>query len=289
MFGTTPDMIQLLHDVSHRNLVSPEFRFVLGDCIKGMSELPDESIDLIVTSPPYNLGIKYNRYEDTLSRKKYLEWSIQWASQVKRVLKKDGSFFLNIGSSPSNPLLPHEIALKMTDLFFLQNTIHWIKSITVETKAGEQISVGHFKPIISHRFVNDCHEYVFHLTKTGSTPIDRLSVGVPYADKSNIARWGHTKGNDKRCRGNNWFIPYKTIQNRNNQRPHPATFPIELAEECIKLHGVRENLVMMDPFLGIGSSAKAAKNCGITSFIGFEIDSQYLATAQEEILSETLH
>jgi site-specific DNA-methyltransferase (adenine-specific) len=251
-----------------------------------MSELPDQSVDLVVTSPPYNLGIKYSRYSDTLSRAKYLDWSIHWASQVKRVLKKDGSFFLNIGSSPSNPLLPHEIVLKMTELFFLQNTFHWIKSVTVETKTGEQISAGHFKPISSHRYVNDCHEYLFHLTKTGNTPIDRLAVGVPYADKSNIARWGHTKGNDKRCRGNNWFVPYKTIQNRNNQRPHPATFPVELAEECIKLHGVRENLVMMDPFLGIGSSARAAKNCGITNFIGFEIDSQYLATANENIFPE---
>lgn len=285
--GTTAGMARLENKILTRNSVVPEFRLVLSDCIKGMSKLPDESVDLVVTSPPYNLGIKYNRYEDKLSRAKYLDWSIRWATQVKRVLKKDGSFFLNIGSSPSNPLLPHEIALKMAELFFLQNTFHWIKSVTVGTKAGEQISVGHFKPISSHRYVNDCHEYLFHLTKTGNTSIDRLAVGVPYADKSNIARWGHTKGKDKRCRGNNWFIPYKTIQSRNDQRPHPATFPVELAEECIKLHGARKNLAMLDPFLGIGSSARAAKNCGVSNFIGFEIDPQYLATAQEDILSET--
>jgi len=65
------------------------------------------------------------------------------------------------------------------------------------------VSVGHFKPINSKRFLNDCHEFVFHFTKSGKAPVDRLAVGVPYADKSNISRWFHTEGKDKRCSGNN--------------------------------------------------------------------------------------
>ncbi len=205
----------------------------------------------------------------------------EWAAEVQRVLKDKGSFFLNVGGAPSNPLLPHQLILVMCKLFTLQNTFHWIKSLTVETRAGEQISVGHFKPISSHRFVTDCHEYVFHLTKTGNTPVDRLAIGVPYADKSNIKRWAHTGGGDKRCRGNNWFVPYKTIRSREEQRPHPATFPVELAEQCIKLHGAESGLVVMDPFLGIGHSAVAAKNCGVAKFFGFEIDGQYLEEARE--------
>jgi site-specific DNA-methyltransferase (adenine-specific) len=71
-------------------------------------------------------------------------------------------------------------------------------------------------------------------------------VGVPYADKSNIARWGHTAGRDLHCRGNTWFIPYRTIQNRRRDRPHPATFPVELASNCIRLHG-KKSAVVMDP------------------------------------------
>jgi len=90
-------------------------------------------------------------------------------------------------------------------------------------------------------------------------PLDRLAVGVEYSDKSNIARWGHTGGHDKRCRGNNWFIAYETIQSRDKERPHPATFPVALAAQCVRLHGVRDDLVMMDPFLGIGNSAMAAR------------------------------
>lgn len=262
-----------------------QFHLVHGDCITGMSRMKDNSVDVVVTSPPYNLGIKYGKYDDRRMRADYLEWSLEWAVQVKRLLADHGSFFLNIGASPSNPLLPHQLALELTKLFVLQNTFHWIKSITVETRDGETISAGHFKPISSQRYVTDCHEYVFHLTKTGNTPVDRLAVGVPYADKSNIKRWAHTGGGDKRCRGNNWFIPYKTIRSREEQRPHPATFPVELAAQCIRLHGCGTGLVVMDPFLGIGHSALAAKHCGVGKFIGFEIDGDYLAEARANIAS----
>lgn len=265
------------------NGACPNYSFKAIDCIAGMRKLPDESVDLIVTSPPYNLGIKYTNYNDNKSNDDYIKWSIKWAVEVKRVLKNRGSFFLNLGACPSNPLVPHEllVELKKPNVgFVLQNTFHWIKSITVQSKKGDQISVGHFKPIHSHRYVNDCHEYIFHLTKRGDIRLDRLSLGVPYSDKSNIKRWAHTKGRDVRCRGNNWFIPYKTIVSRSKERPHPATFPVELAVNCIKIHGFKPDMVMMDPFLGIGHSAVAAKECGVRNFIGFDIDPQYIKIAK---------
>ncbi|MDX1950639.1 MAG: site-specific DNA-methyltransferase [Verrucomicrobiota bacterium] len=247
-----------------------------------MRNLPKNSVDIVVTSPPYNLGIKYSNYNDARTRNEYLNWSREWAGEVKSVLNENGSFFLNLGSSPSNPLIPHELIVALKELgFVLQNTFHWIKSITVETKQGEQVSAGHFKPIHSTRFVNDCHEYVFHLTKNGRIPLNRLAIGVPYSDKSNIKRWAHTQGKDVRCRGNNWFIPYKTILSRSKERPHPATFPVALAVNCIKVHGFRLDLVMLDPFLGIGHSALAALECGIQRFIGFEIDPEYVRVAND--------
>jgi site-specific DNA-methyltransferase (adenine-specific) len=263
-----------------------KFTLEVGDCIEEMKALADASVDLVVTSPPYNLGIKYRNYKDSKTRQEYLVWSCEWAREVKRVLRDNGSFFLNLGACPSNPLIPHEllVALKAEAVgFCLQNTFHWIKSITIQTKEGEQVSAGHFKPLQSQRYVNDCHEYIFHLTKHGETPLDRLALGVPYSDKSNIRRWAHTKGRDVRCRGNNWFIPYKTIVSRSKERPHPATFPVELAINCIKIHGSRGNLVMLDPFLGIGHSAIAAKQCGIGQFIGFDIDAEYVKVARQAL------
>ena len=126
-----------------------------GDCVEGMRALADESVDLVVTSPPYNLGIKYKGYKDNLTSQAYLDWSLAWTSEVRRVLKPEGAFFLNIGSAPANPWVPHELALLLRDLFVLQNTIHWVKSITVEPRDGDPVSAGHFKPINSKRYIND--------------------------------------------------------------------------------------------------------------------------------------
>jgi len=258
-----------------------------GDCLEILPTLDAASIDLVVTSPPYNLDIKYGRYKDSRSQADYIDWCLRWAAGLSRVMADDASFFLNLGASPSNPLQPHKLLLALTDgpepLFTLQNTFHWIKSITVETRDGPQITAGHFKPINSKRFVTDCHEFVFHLTKSGSVPVDRRAAGVPYADKSNIARWAHTGGCDLRCRGNNWFIPYETINSRDKERPHPASFPAALPELCIKLHGKGAATRMLDPFLGIGSSALAALRQNIDAFTGIEIDPDYLATARERI------
>jgi site-specific DNA-methyltransferase (adenine-specific) len=281
------------------------------DCIEGMSRLGDESVDLVVTSPPYNLGISYGKYFDRRDRQSYLRWCRKWAAQVRRILRSNGSFFLNVGSAQSNPMLPHLIVIELTSAsggFLLQNTIHWIKSIAIDDRCSrrpvgdatrsEQThrssafhrkaatgirSYGHFKPISSKRFLNDCHEYIFHFTKSGRVEIDRLALGVPYQDKTNIARWSHTRGRDKRCRGNTWFVPYETIQNRQRERPHPATFPVQLAEWCIKLQGASRVRTMLDPFLGIGNSAVAAQRCGVKKIIGFEIDETYLAEVKRRL------
>ncbi len=259
-----------------RPSVSTRFDLRLGDCVEGMRSLAAESVDLVVTSPPYNLGIAYGKYKDKLDGDEYLDWSLEWAGEVKRLLKPSGALFLNVGAVPANPWMPHELALTLRPLFVLQNTIHWIKSITVEPREGDPVSVGHFKPINSKRYVNDCHEFVFHFTKSGEVPVDRLALGVPYVHKSNIARWGHTGGRDRRCRGNTWFVPYETIQRRDKERPHPATFPVELAKRCIALHGGDPaGLTMLEPFLGIGNAAVAAAEMGVGACLGFEIDEDY--------------
>lgn len=261
-----------------------------GDCLEVLKTLPAASFDLVVTSPPYNLGIAYKTFKDTSPRDVFLGWCRDWSTEVKRVMADDGSFFLNVGAAPANPLMPHQLILALTDgsepLFTLQNTFHWVKSISIETRRGEQISAGHFKPINSKRYVNDCHEYIFHLTKAGDVPLDRRAAGVPYQDKSNIARWGHTGGADLRCRGNTWFIPYETINSRDKDRPHPATFPVALVEQCVRLHGKGEVTRLLDPFLGIGTSAVAAHRRGVAAFTGIELDDYYLETARERLAAE---
>lgn len=259
------------------------------DCIAGMKDrLGAGSVDVVVTSPPYNLGISYGEYDDGIGRAAYLEWMDEWAQQVYRVLSSSGSLFLNVGSKPRDPGVPYEVLGVMLRHFQLQNVLHWIKSISIAKEdvgdypgITQDVSVGHFKPINSPRFVNDCHEYIFHLTKSGDVPLDRLAVGVPYQDKSNVGRWKGARS-DLRCRGNTWFIPYETILSRDKERPHPATFPIQLPEMCMRLHGIDSIRLALDPFLGLGHSALAAQKLKV-DFIGFEIDPAYLAEARERL------
>lgn len=265
------------------------------DCIRGMHErVSPGSVNVVVTSPPYNLGIKYSKYDDSISRHDYLAWIAAWANAVKRVLHDDGSVFLNVGGKPTDPNVPFQVLQAVQTEFVLQNTIHWIKSIAIDKEnvgnypgITQDVSVGHFKPINSPRFVNDQHEYIFHLTKRGDVKLDRLAIGVPYQDKSNVTRWKGMGGatppqRDIRCRGNTWFVPYETIKSRDKDRPHPATFPVKLVEMCIRLHGLNRTQLVLDPFLGIGQSAFAARNLE-KDFVGFELDRAYFDEAVKRL------
>jgi site-specific DNA-methyltransferase (adenine-specific) len=107
-------------------------RFYLGDCIEVLNQLPAQSIDVIVTSPPYNLGIRYNRYQDSLAPSEYLEWTDAWVAAAARVLRPSGSLFLNVGARPSDPWTAMDVAQAVRSRLRLQNIIHWIKSIAIE-------------------------------------------------------------------------------------------------------------------------------------------------------------
>ena len=262
------------------------------DCIEGMKKyLGNGDVDVIVASPPYNLNIKYNKYDDTIPRQEYLNWIEKVADECNRVLNDKGSFFLNIGYTGKDPWVAFEVAFRLRNKFVLQNTIHWIKSISIlKEDAGRypniigDIAVGHFKPVNSKLYLTKCHEYIFHFTKKGDVDLEKLAVGVPYQDKSNIGRWKAAK-QDLRDRGDTWFIPYETIWSKDKQRPHPSTYPIKLPLMCVKLHGIEKTKLVMDPFMGIGNTAIACQRLGI-DYIGFEIDESYIKTFESRIRSE---
>jgi site-specific DNA-methyltransferase (adenine-specific) len=245
-----------------------------GDCLTELRAMASDSVDVVVTSPPYNIGVAYRSYQDKRPRQSYLDWLAEIGHQIGRVLKWDGSFFLNVGSTSTDPWVAFDVALAFKGIFALQNTILWAKSVSIGAD-----TVGHFKPITSRRFLNNNHESIFHFTKTGEVAIDRLSVGVPFKDKSNIARWGHER--DRRCAGNVWFIPYKTVRSKAQKFDHPAGFPVELPARCIKLHGVKDATVL-DPFVGTGTTLVATESLGCNG-IGIEIDRQYAEKAVERL------
>ena len=241
-----------------------------GDCLHLLPQQPAQAFDVIVTSPPYNLDIAYATYSDSRSEQNYLDWMVQVCTELRRVLAPNGSFFLNISGASSRPWLPFELIVRLRPLFVLQNHITWIKSIATATE-----SVGHFKPTGGDRFLNHNHEHIFHLTLTGNVSLDRLAIGVPFKDKSNIARRNHAR--DLRCRGNTWFIPYRTVQAKAEKFHHPGTFPVDLPRWCIRLHG-KPGARVLDPFMGAGTTLVAAALENATA-TGMDLDGTYLTTA----------
>jgi len=245
-----------------------------GDCLVHLAAMAPASVDVVVTSPPYNLGLRYAAYRDRREESEYLDWMVQVCTALLRVMKPDASFFLNISGSPLRPWLPFELIIRLRELFVLQNHITWIKSI-----ATPEDSVGHYKPVAGARFLNQAHEHIFHLTRTGDVQLDRLSIGVPFKDKSNIARRGHAQ--DLRCRGNTWFIPYQTVQSRSEKFHHPGTFPVDLPRWCIRLHG-RKHAVVLDPFMGTGTTLVAAL-LEDAQGIGIDLDPAYVEIARQRL------
>jgi site-specific DNA-methyltransferase (adenine-specific) len=243
---------------------------------------------VVVTSPPYNRRVPYRSYSDARPRQEYLGWIRRLGEVVSGALADDGSFFLNVGGAPSDPWLPWDVAREVGRSLVLQNVLHWIKSIAVDRTGPDgdarPAAFGHYKPLVSDRYVHGAHEYIFQFTHRGDVPIDRLAIGVPYQDRSNVRRW-RRPASELRCRGNTWFLPYTTIQRRARDRPHPATFPVELPERCLRLHGLARVRQVVDPFVGIGSSAVAAARLGV-DFVGFDLDAGYLEVAAARVRAE---
>lgn len=287
------------------------------DCIQGMLDLPAKSVDVIITSPPYNLNIQYGTYKDDLPRNSYLKWLHDVFDAVKHCLKDDGHFFLNVGYSNIDPWVGMDVAQVARNLFVLQNNFTWVKSIYVDGKTS-----GHFKPINSDRFANATWEHLFHFTKDGTVKCDKLSAGVPYEWDCNTDNSGRIRGRmvkkmgfenyrdfqntatekqkqeldvklaeklantppkaTRRCRGNTWYVPYDTISSREKERgKHPATFPVGLVDQCLLFSGV-ENGIVLDPFMGSGTTAVSALKNGF-EYIGFDIDPEYIEFAEHRI------
>jgi site-specific DNA-methyltransferase (adenine-specific) len=266
---------------------APSIRIWPEDCVSGLRRrVRSGSASVIVTSPPYNLGKKYATYNDDRPSKDYLSWMNEVAASCRAALADQGSFFLNVGNKPSDPWWPFEVANTVRNAGFqLQNTILWVKSIAIsQSEMGDyphiqgDLAVGHYKPVNSRRYLNGVSEYIFHFTKHGDVELDKLEIGVPYQDKSNVGRWGDSAV-DRRDRGNVWFIPYDTVR---TSRAHPCIFPEKLPDMCIRLHGVGRTSLVIDPFLGTGTTALASDELGIAC-VGFEIDSKYVKIARESL------
>jgi len=177
-------------------MVQNKVSLVRADCLDWMRSQDPGTVDCIVTSPPCNLGVDYGSYEDTRPTQDYLEWLDRVFAELRRLLDSNGHFFLNVGYLNRDPWISSDVANAARKHFVLQSRILWVKSIAI----GEE-TLGYFKPINSPRFMTPTNEDVFHFTTSQDAPIDRLGIGVPYEDKSNLNKRSRARGRIARTWG----------------------------------------------------------------------------------------
>lgn len=223
---------------------------------ESMTEISDESIDVIVTSPPYNRGKHYaDEYNDNLLESEYFELLTKVFSESYRVLKNDSLFFLNIGDSATDQGKSEKVAELAENIGFNRiQSIIWVKSI---------LGKGHYTPSGGNKRLNNIWEHIFLFSKGKNYKLDVKSIGIKYADKSNIGRYSEE---DLRDAGNVWLINYAKTTGKTIKKGHEAPFPIELPYRCIKLANANN---VLDPFAGTCSTLAAAHYLGIPGF-GYE-------------------
>jgi site-specific DNA-methyltransferase (adenine-specific) len=131
-----------------------------------------------------------------------------------------------------------------------------------------------YSPTQGDKRLNNKFEYIFQFVNGSEYELDRLSIGVPYEDKSNVGRYSDI---DIHCRGNIWKVGYETIQN-SMDKPHPHRFPVQLVELGIKLSGIKEGSNVLDPFAGSGTTAIACRMLDM-NFYGYEISEHWYQRA----------
>ena len=246
-----------------------------ADSITHLPTMSPGIVDVVITSPRYNFGKNYGPdVTDKTPMDAYFNEMTALAGGIKHVLKDDGLLFLNVGTNAANPLHDADVAqaFKAAGLV-LQERIVWIKA----DEDG-----GHFTPINSKCYLNNLWESLFIFSKTGRIELDRLAIGVPYLDETNIKRWKH--GQAVHCRGDVWKIPYQTIQNRAEERDgHEATFPRLLVERCLRLaEKGRKGLNVLDPCCGTGTVPCIAVELGHNG-VGIDLSEEMAQSAARNL------
>jgi site-specific DNA-methyltransferase (adenine-specific) len=234
---------------------------ILCRSAENMAELPDHSVHLMVTSPPYNVG---KEYDEDYTLVEYLGMLQRVWAEVHRVLVPGGRACVNVANLGRKPYIPlHALIVRgMLELgFLMRGEIIWDKaaSASASTAWGSWLSP-------SNPTLRDVHEYVLVFCK------DTFRRMNPGDRESTIAR--------------DEFLEYTrsvwSIQAESARKiGHPAPFPVELPRRLIQLYTF-DGEVVLDPFMGSGQTALAAVGAG-RRFIGYEIDAKYVALAQERL------
>lgn len=236
-------------------------KVICGDCLEVMSQIPDNSVHLAITSPPYNLGITYDVHNDSLAYERYLQWMKDVWLETKRVLARGGRFALNIAPTSIKDFRPihHDFSNQLRDIGMIMRTeIIWYKQTMRRRTAW-----GSWKNPANPHIVPSW-EYVLVFSKDSWT----LDSGSKDADI--------TADEYMRFSDGFWYIPPES-----QRRGHPTPFPEELIYRLIKFYTYKGNTVL-DMFGGTGTVAVVAQKTG-RRFIHIDISPKYCEVAQQRL------
>lgn len=234
---------------------------IINKSSESMSELPDASIHLIITSPPYNVG---KEYDQDLSLEEYLELLRKVFTESYRVLVKGGRIVINIANIGRKPYI-HLNGLLSKQLieigFIMRGEIIWSKGAS---SGGSTAWGSWLSP--SNPTLRDTHEYILVFSKSNYKRDNPEKRGTSI-----------TRDDFLELTKSVWVIPTESAK----KIGHPAPFPIELPRKIIDLYSFKDE-VILDPFIGSGSTAIASIQSG-RNFIGYEIDQKYVELANIRI------
>lgn len=258
--------------------------YTIGDCVKILKKMPHQSVNTIVTSPPYNLDKKYGKYKDNGSFEEWEKLIDQVAKAAFNVLTDNGSFLLNVSPVPEKktkeiiPLDALAYFIFKKNGYALRNSIVW--HFNNMQNCTNRLS-GRWESILW--FVKDINHYQFNLDDiripyitqndkrldgTGRNPTDTWNFDLPESDF-----WYFDRVNNM-------------TKNKLGLTEHPCIFPIPMIERIIKMTTQRGESVL-DPFLGSGTTLVAAQNTGRIG-LGIELDERYEPIIQKRVLNESL-
>ncbi len=235
-----------------------------GDCLEHLREIPDESVDVAFADPPFNLNKRYSSYRDNLEVAHYVEWCNEWLRELVRVTKATGSIFI------------HNIPRWLTYYSQLLNQIadfkHWIAWEAMSTPLGKTLLPTHYGILY---YAKDASQLKFYDIRY---PHHRCrKCGYLRKDyggkKSRLHPFGPIVSDV-------WTDLHRIKHNKRRDK-HPCQLPVHLLERII-LMSSDEGDVILDPFMGTGTTAVAAKRLG-RNFIGIELDSDYLQIANDHL------
>ena len=231
---------------------------------ENMAELPDNSVHLMVTSPPYNVG---KEYDENLSLQEYRTFLIKTWKEVHRVLVPGGRVCINVANLGRKPYIPlHSFIIEdMQKIgFLMRGEIIWNKAATASPSTAWGSWLSPKNPVL-----RDVHEYILIFSK------------------ESFSRANHN--NEKPTMEKDEFLELtKSIWTFGAEFArkigHPAPYPVELPLRCIKLYTF-ENDIILDPFIGSGTTAVAAVSSH-RRFIGYDINREYCNLAAKRIIVE---